>query len=141
MPQTETSLSRATLNCSPKPLTNGGIAAFWVETAEARDALTSFRGNLLKLITQPTPERILVYGHRGCGKSTELNKLVSELGNEWLPITLNAWGCLPTSGNQAADVLLAACTRIIEVARDKKLDLDENALKPVVGCRDDALRI
>lgn len=137
MSRTDTSLSQATANCSPKPLTNGEIAAFWVETAEARDALTSFRGNLLSLITRPTPERILVYGHRGCGKSTELNKLVSELGGEWLPISVNASGYLPASGNQAADVLLAACMRIIDIARDQKLDLDEDALKPVVAFFDE----
>jgi hypothetical protein len=126
-------LAEAQTNCSPKPLTDGGIRDFWVETAEARDSLTSFRGSLRSLINQDVPQRILVYGHRGCGKSTELNKLISELGPEWLPITLVAGDYLPVSGNQAADVLLAACTRIIEAAKDKYLDLDEAALKPVVA--------
>jgi hypothetical protein len=87
----------------------------------------------MSLIDQEVPQRILVYGHKGCGKSTELNKLISELGSEWLPITLVAGDYLPVSGNQAADVLLSACTRIIEVAKDKYLDLDEDALKPVIA--------
>ncbi len=126
-------LADARTNCSPKPLTNGAIRDFWVETAEARDALTSFRGNLLSLLDQDASHRILVYGHRGCGKSTELNKLISDLGEEWLPISLNAGDFLPVSGNQAADVLLAACTRIIEVAKANELPLDEKVLKPVVA--------
>ncbi len=126
-------LADARTNCSPKPLTDGAIKDFWVETAEARDVLTSFRGNLLSLIDQERAQRILVYGHRGCGKSTELNKLISELGNEWLAISLNAADYLPVSGNQAADVLLAACTRIIEAARDADLSLNEAVLNPVVA--------
>jgi hypothetical protein len=126
-------LAQAQANCSPKPLTDSGIRDFWVETAPARDDLTSFRGNLLKLLQLSVPQRILVHGHRGCGKSTELNKLISELGPEWLPISLLAGDFLPVSGNQAADVLLAACTRIIDIAKEKELDLDEAALKPVVA--------
>ncbi len=127
-----TTLSEATVNCSPRPLTDGAIADFWVETSEARDHLTCFRSNILALLEQPVAQRILVFGHRGCGKSTELNKLISELGPEWLPVTLLAGHFLPVSGNQAADVLLAACTRMIEVAQDKGLALNEKALSPVI---------
>jgi hypothetical protein len=126
-------LAEAQINCSPKPLTDGGIDDFWVETAAARDELTSFRGNLLNIIKRDVPQRVLVYGHRGCGKSTELNKLISDLGPEWLPISLVAGDFLPVSGNQAADVLLAACTRIIDIAKEKELDLNEAALDPVVA--------
>jgi uncharacterized protein YxjI len=43
-------LAEAQTNCSPKPLTDGGIQDFWVETAAARDELTSFRGNLLNIL-------------------------------------------------------------------------------------------
>ena len=126
-------LTQARANCSPKPLPREALPLFWVETAEARDVLTSFRGNLLSRLEQEVPQRILVYGHRGCGKSTELNKLISELSADWLAISLNAGDFLPVSGNQAADVLLAACTRIIEIARDNKLGLDEAMLRPVVA--------
>ncbi|MBE2282880.1 MAG: hypothetical protein IAE77_05405 [Prosthecobacter sp.] len=125
-------LSEATVNCSPRPLTNGAIADFWVETSEARDHLTCFRINVRNILEQPVAQRILVFGHRGCGKSTELNKVISELGPEWLPVTLVAGDYLPVSGNQAADVLLAACTRMIEVSRDNGLSLSEAALEPVV---------
>ena len=126
-------LAQARTNCSPKPLPREALPAFWVETAEVRDVLTSFRGNVLSRLEQEVPQRILVYGHRGCGKSTELNKLISELSADWLAISLNAGDFLPVSGNQAADVLLAACTRIIEVAREQQLGLDEAVLKPVVA--------
>jgi hypothetical protein len=133
MSHAATTLAQAKTNCSPKPLTQVSLSDFWVETAEARDVLTSFRGNLLSRLEQDVPQRILVYGHRGCGKSTEVNKLISELGREWLAISLNAGDFLPVSGNQAADVLLAACTRIIEVAREQALGLDAAMLNPVVA--------
>src|SRR5690606_14121909 len=77
-------------------------------------------------------QKVLVYGHRGCGKSTEINKFISGLDESWLVVKLNAGDYLPVSGNQAADVLLAACTRLIDVAKERELELNESSMKPVL---------
>ncbi|MEY2880658.1 MAG: hypothetical protein RLZZ15_3038 [Verrucomicrobiota bacterium] len=128
-----TTLDAARINCSPKPLSGQDLADFWVETDHARDAFTDFRSNLKSILAEDSSQKVLVHGHRGCGKSTELNKFITELGPEWLVVALNAGDFLPTSGNEAADVLLAACTRIIEVAKEKELPVNEKALAPVAA--------
>ncbi len=125
-------LANAVKNCFPRPLTEANLADFWVDTQNARDGLVSFRDNLKDTLEQEGTPKVLVYGHRGCGKSTEINKFVSELGPSWLVIKLNAGDYLPVSGNQAADVLLAACTRLIEIAEKRELELSSKSMKPVV---------
>ena len=125
-------LAGAIQNCSPRPLTGDKLAEFWVETQDARDGLISFRDNLREILEQDGSPKVLVYGHRGCGKSTEINKFISELDSSWLVIKLNAGDFLPVSGNQAADVLLAACTRLMEIAEEQGLALNEQSMQPVV---------
>jgi len=125
-------LADAVKNCSPRPLTGENLAAFWVETQDARDGLVSFRDNLQSILDEPGAPKVLVYGHRGCGKSTEINKFISGLDVSWLVIKLNAGDFLPVSGNQAADVLLAACARLMEIAEDQDLNLNERSMQPVL---------
>lgn len=133
MSHAATTLDAARSNCFPRPLESiEEIQTFWIETQPARDPLTSFRRDLHQYLDQDLPQRVLVHGHRGCGKSTELNKFVSELGPEWLVVNLNAGDFLPVSGNEAADILLAMCTRIIELAKEKQLPLNPGMLNPVL---------
>jgi hypothetical protein len=127
-----TTLTDAVKNCSPRPLTQQNLADFWVDTQDARDGLVCFRDNLKDILDQEGEQKVLVYGHRGCGKSTEINKFISGLDESWLVVKLNAGDYLPVSGNQAADVLLAACTRLIDVAKERKLELNESSMQPVL---------
>ncbi len=124
-------LDTARKNCSPRPLLGDGITDFWVETADARDSRTSFRDSLKSILDEDTSQKVLVHGHRGCGKSTEINKFLSTLDPHWLVVSLNADDYLPTSGNEAADVLLAACTKLMEVAEKKELPLNDKSMEGV----------
>lgn len=92
----------------------------------------AFRKNLGDILGGEGTPKVLVYGHGGCGKSSEINKFLSELPTYWLPVVFKAGDYLPTSGNQAADVLLAACTRLMEVVKEKDLRLNEDSLEPVL---------
>jgi hypothetical protein len=133
MTQPAKTLDEARKNCSPQPLSDGGIRDFWVETEQARDELTNFRDCLSSILQDEVVQKVLVHGHRGCGKSTEINKFIDGLGSQWLVVSLKSGDFLQVSGNEAADVLLAACTRLIEVAKEKELAVNEAALKPVVA--------
>ena len=125
-------LADAVKNCFPRPLTGDKLERFWVETQDARDGMVSFRETLQDTLDQEGAPKVLVYGHRGCGKSTEINKFVSDLDESWLVIKLNAGDYLPVSGNQAADVLLAACTRLMDIAEERGLELNERSMRPVL---------
>lgn len=131
--QPATTLDQVRKNCTLQPLEGAMLRDFWVETNDARDHLKHFREDLRDLLDGDELQRVLVHGHQGCGKSTEINKVISELGPHWLVVSLNVVDALPVSGNQAADVLLAACMRIVEVAKDKGLRLNEDTLKPIVA--------
>lgn len=127
-----TTLRVAVRNCSPRPLDASNLDDFWIETQDARDGLVGFRDNLGEFVDSEGAPVVLVYGHRGCGKSTEINKFIAGLDACWLVIKLNAGDYLPVSGNEASDVLLAACTRLMDVVKEQELDLDADTLKPVV---------
>ncbi|MBK8035768.1 MAG: hypothetical protein IPK22_01330 [Verrucomicrobiaceae bacterium] len=128
-----TTLDQVRKNCTLQPLEGATLRDFWVETNDARDHLKHFREDLREILDGDEVQRVLVHGHQGCGKSTEINKVISELGPQWLVVSLNVVDALPVSGNEAADVLLAACMRIVEVAKDHDLKLNEDTLKPIVA--------
>lgn len=126
-------LADARRNCGPQPLSPGeGLEDFWVETESARDAESSFRLNLRELLEQEGSPKVLVHGHRGCGKSTEINKFVSDLRDNWLVVRVNVGDFLATSGNEAADVLLAASTALFETAKHHQLAVEPKSLEHVL---------
>jgi hypothetical protein len=108
--------------CSPRPLDEGELAAFFVETEAARDPNCDVR-NCIKstLDDAASPRHILVYGHRGCGKSTELVRLAGELGGGWLCVKFSVLEELPLIGVHAEEVLLSITHQLIEAARREKL--------------------
>ena len=104
-------------NCSPRPLEGNGLREFFVETSEARDDLGNLRANLRNLFEETGSFRhVLVYGHRGCGKSTELNKFREELGDSWFVVRFSIFDLLPSVGIQAEDILLAMAVAIFGAA-------------------------
>lgn len=131
-PHAAGTLADARINCSPQSLQGPELARFWVETNGARDEFTSFRTNLGDILDKEGSPKVLIHGHYGCGKSTELNKFIAGLRPQWLAVLLRAGDYIQTSGNEAADVLLAVCIRIIEVAQEKTLRIDDKLLGAVI---------
>ena len=76
-------LSEVADNCTADPLENDKLKAFFVETDAARTENRRLRRQLIGAFNKDErPKRILVYGHRGCGKSTELNCFKQEVGSQ-----------------------------------------------------------
>ena len=73
-PCAATTLAEGVRTCSSKPLDGEDLRRFWVETQPTRDPMLAFRINLKDLLDEPGTPTVLVFGHRGCGKSTEINK-------------------------------------------------------------------
>ncbi len=61
--------------CGPQPL-EGEMMRYFMETDDARDPHQNTRQLLSQALESQKDERILFYGHRGCGKSTELVKRI-----------------------------------------------------------------
>ena len=71
--------------CKAKPLEGEELDFFFVETDQARDPHQRTRKRL-EAAFEIEDARVLFYGHRGCGKSTELNKFLAERQKEWFCI-------------------------------------------------------
>jgi hypothetical protein len=79
------------------------------------------RQSLLEARRHQRAEKMLLVGHRGCGKSTELNQLVSELGDEYLALNFDL---LLNAGRTTIgyeDLMLALATQVIRFCIDNKL--------------------
>ncbi len=70
---------------------------------------------------QQRTEKLLLVGHRGCGKSTELNKMVEELGEEYLALNFDLLAVAGRTTIGYEDLMLALATQTIRFCIDNKL--------------------
>ncbi|MEM9460147.1 MAG: hypothetical protein AAGF11_38580 [Myxococcota bacterium] len=74
---------------SPQALRPEELDEFFVETASARDPVLSRRKELAEQLSGPRNRKVLVYGHSGSGKSTELIKFSQEHQRQYRAIHLS----------------------------------------------------
>ena len=75
--------------------------------------------------------RLLFCGHMGCGKSTELNKFLSEHQDDFFPVKFSVHKEMSPVNIRAEDLLLVMAGRAITAARDAGLTVDEGLLRPI----------
>ena len=138
------SLSRArtleeiATTCTPEPLRGEALETFFVETAKARDEKSDLRKRLVSIFNKDqVPKRVLVYGHRGCGKSTELSHFKGEVGGEWLIADFSVQKYLPPVGLKAEDVLLSISVAILDQLKEAGLTISDRHLKRIESFFDD----
>ncbi len=109
--------------CSPKALDTNELNSFYVDTLPARDPHRGVRQSIKSLLEDAGPsKRILVFGHPGCGKSTELVRLTQELSGDWLCVNFSIQQEVQMIGVKAEEVLLAITHQIILAAKKAGLD-------------------
>lgn len=75
---------------APRHLELGELDDFFVETNQARDPALSRRVELRLLLETPGPVKVLLVGHRGSGKSTELTKFIEENPSTFVVVRVSA---------------------------------------------------
>ncbi len=75
----------------------------------------------IALETQRDPQKILFVGHRGAGKSTELNKLAEEIGGSFHVIGFDALTVTGRSTMRYEDLMLALSTQVTRQCIDQGL--------------------
>lgn len=83
-----TTLAEIPQALKPKPLTAEELEEFFIETTDARDPASSRREEIAQCLERRDPEeedsvKILLAGHAGSGKSTELVKLQQEHADQF----------------------------------------------------------
>ena len=99
---------------------------------------------LLEARKQQRAEKLLLVGHRGCGKSTELNQLVVELDDAYLALNFDLLQATGRTTIGYEDLMLALATQIIRFCIDNKLfgrPLSDPLSDMMGGVRDWWLRI
>lgn len=71
--------------------------------------------------TQPSPQGILFIGHRGSGKSTELNKLIVELVDHFNPVAFSVYENSKIPYLEIEDVLLLLITQVVRAFTEQGL--------------------
>lgn len=77
------------------------------------------------------PIKLLFTGHRGSGKTTTLNRLVSNLDDRFFIVHYNVFDLLDQNDVNYTDVLFSMLTRMLEKAEMKEIDLGKTLLKRV----------
>ena len=114
----------------PMALT-GEQAAFYQKTAMVRDgARYEFHDGIYERIrVSSTYERLLVVGHGGCGKSTELLMLMSKLEQNGAPVVLvEAKDDLDLYSFSYIDLFLLIIEKLSQFASTHKLKIDKGII-------------
>lgn len=116
--------------CRPDPLNDNNLEAFFVETDKARDPHQKTRQNILDALDNENT-RLLFYGHRGCGKSTELNKFIKENHDQFLIVNFSVHQEMSPVAVRAEDLILVIAERVLSAANDAGILINDEKLDKV----------
>lgn len=127
---------------SNKPLTVDQIEDLFVETSSARDPEDSRRQEIADALEIEPHAKVLVTGHRGCGKSTELVKLETELADRY--VVARVW---PKTEGKLVDLkveellvlVVEQVLRRIDQLPHAKGELDDRVLQEVYAWFDEVI--
>jgi len=104
---------------------------YYQKTAAARDgAAYEFHVGLFNRIKKSNaPDRLLVVGHGGCGKSTELHMLIRDLDAEKYPVIhIIAQDDLDPYSFSYVDIFMLIVERMIQFSEKSKLKIDKKII-------------
>lgn len=106
-------------SCHPEPLQRDQLEAFFVDTAQARDRVMSRRDEIGKRLQRGADvnTKLLLAGHGGCGKSTELVKLADELADTFFPVSFSVAQECNLYSVVVEDVLLVVMERVLSACK------------------------
>ena len=107
----------------PQALT-GAQLAFYQETSAVRDGASYefYKGLYRRIKDSNTHDRLLVVGHGGCGKSTELHMLIKKLSDDnFAPIHIDAQDDLDLYNFTYIDIFMLIVERVAQYAKERDL--------------------
>lgn len=107
-----------------KPLMDEDLDKYYVEIPYSH--INEIKTRLTLFAEQRKPSKMLFTGHRGCGKTSALYMLMSQLGKEFFVVYYSVFESLDINDVSYIDVLLSIVTKIVERAEDEKVKLSKD---------------
>ncbi|MGK7958201.1 MAG: P-loop NTPase fold protein [Crocosphaera sp.] len=110
-------LENAYNNFDSRPLSGETLKRFYIDDF-TKDAVNRIR-TTIKISERF--RKMLVIGHRGCGKSTILNKVADELRNDFYIVSFSAAETLNMNDVETIDILLSVYLQILKSMNDSNI--------------------
>lgn len=114
-----------------KVLLNDDLKKYYVEIDQNEINIKDLQNRLELGLETREPIKLLFTGHRGSGKTTTLNRLVSNLDSRFFIIHYNVLDLLDQNDVNYTDVLFSMLTKMLEKAENDEIDLGQTLLKRV----------
>jgi len=112
-------------------LLNDELKKYYVEIEQNETNIKDLQIRLELGLETREPIKLLFTGHRGSGKTTALNRLVSNLDNRFFIVHYNVFDLLDYNDVYYSDVLFSILTKMLEKAENDKIDLGQTLLNRV----------
>lgn len=112
-------------------LLNGDLKKYYVEIEPNEINIMDLKNRLELGLERREPIKLLFTGHRGSGKTTTLNRLVSNLDDRFFIVHYNVFELLDQNDVNYSDVLFSILTKMLEKVETKEIDLGKPLLERV----------
>ena len=127
---------------APAPLSRDELPEFFEETAEARDPNLPRRVEIAQCLSGDDNTKILVYGHPGTGKSTELVKFQQENDKDYATVSFSLIKEAQLSQASIEVLLVLIVESILRQGHEQLgLSMKEDTLKAIYGWFSEAFDI
>ncbi len=126
-----TTLRDIKLSRDPRPLTPPELPAFFVDTAAARDPSSDRRIEIADELETDDPVKVLLAGHSGCGKSTELTKFCSDRSDRFFAVPFSIRSEATLSNVPIEQLLVLIVERVLSHAGSFADKLSSETLESV----------
>ena len=128
---TATTLHELKKALNPRPLKAEELKELFVETSAARDPTSSRRLEIAEHLEADEPIKVLLAGHPGSGKSTELVKLCDELGDRFAVARLSAIEDGDPGSNTIEVILVLIVEAVLKALYDVEIHLPDERIRPI----------
>ncbi len=126
---------------NPKPLRPEELDELFVETGDARDPELSRRQVIAETLAEGPSAKVLLAGHRGTGKSTELVKFRSEHGDRFTFVELSIVADGDPATVNVEGLLVLIADAVLRRMEELGIELDEDNLKRIDSWFDKTYKI